>query len=163
FMRDEGYSSLRLVTASYHMRRSLLEFHRAMPEVTMIPHPVFPEGFRAGEWWRWPGTLNLLISEYSKFLAAVVRQALGIEAPSRPGGPRGQAVRPARSRGPRGPRPAAPPRHDSAPRHAVQHRLLAHHRRDVDHLHAASLAARRVGRPGDDARRRAVVARHAVA
>jgi uncharacterized SAM-binding protein YcdF (DUF218 family) len=90
FIRNEGYSSLRLVTASYHMRRSLLEFHRAMPGVTIIPHPVFPEGFRAGEWWRWPGTLNLLISEYSKFLAAMVRQFLGIEAPMRdvaPGAP----------------------------------------------------------------------------
>jgi hypothetical protein len=63
------------------MRRSLLEFHRAMPHVTMIPHPVFPEGFRAGEWWRWPGTLNLLISEYTKFLAAGLSQMLGIRAP----------------------------------------------------------------------------------
>jgi uncharacterized SAM-binding protein YcdF (DUF218 family) len=78
WIAEEGFSSLRLVTASYHMRRSLLEFRRAMPRVTMIPHPVFPEGFRAGDWWRWPGTLNLLISEYSKFLAAVTSQALGI-------------------------------------------------------------------------------------
>jgi uncharacterized SAM-binding protein YcdF (DUF218 family) len=90
FMQDEGYSSLRLVTASYHMRRSLLEFRRAMPGVTMIAHPVFPEGFRAGEWWRWPGTLMLLTSEYSKYLAATVRQALGIgllvrhQAPAEP-------------------------------------------------------------------------------
>lgn len=81
WMGEEGFSSLRLVTASYHMRRSLLEFRRAMPHVTMIPHPVFPEGFRAGDWWRWPGTLNLLISEYSKFLAAVVSQTLGIRPP----------------------------------------------------------------------------------
>jgi uncharacterized SAM-binding protein YcdF (DUF218 family) len=81
WMSQEHFTSLRLVTASYHMRRSLLEFHRAMPHVTMIPHPVFPEGFRAGEWWRWPGTLNLLISEYTKFLAAGLSQMLGIRAP----------------------------------------------------------------------------------
>lgn len=78
WMAQERFVSLRLVTASYHMRRSLLEFRRAMPNVTMIPHPVFPQGFRAGDWWRWPGTLNLLISEYTKFLAAVVSQTLGI-------------------------------------------------------------------------------------
>lgn len=78
WMAEEHFSSLRLVTASYHMRRSLLEFRHAMPHVTMIPHPVFPEGFRVGEWWRWPGTLNLVISEYSKFLAAIASQALGI-------------------------------------------------------------------------------------
>ena len=82
WMAQEHFSSLRLVTASYHMRRSLLEFRRAMPTVTMIPHPVFPQGFRAGDWWRWPGTLNLLISEYTKFLAAVVSQTLGIRAPA---------------------------------------------------------------------------------
>jgi len=86
WMEEEHFTSLRLVTASYHMRRSLLEFHHAMPDVTMIPHPVFPEGFRVGEWWRWPGTLNLLISEYSKFLAAIVRQTLGIYSSPAPAG-----------------------------------------------------------------------------
>ncbi len=84
WMAEEGFSSLRLVTASYHMRRSLLEFRRAMPQVAMIPHPVFPEGFRAGDWWRWPGTLNLLISEYTKFLGAAVRHAVGAPAPQPP-------------------------------------------------------------------------------
>jgi uncharacterized SAM-binding protein YcdF (DUF218 family) len=78
WMAEEGFSSLRLVTASYHMRRSLLEFRHAMPQVAMIPHPVFPEGFRAGDWWRWPGTLNLLINEYTKFLGATVRHAIGV-------------------------------------------------------------------------------------
>lgn len=95
WMAGEKFTSLRLVTASYHMRRSLLEFRHAMPAVTVILHPVFPEGFRVGEWWRWPGTLNLLISEYSKFLAAIVRQTLGIhQTPASPGdGALGSAVR----------------------------------------------------------------------
>ena len=88
WMRGEGFTSLRLVTASYHMRRSLVEFHRAMPQVTMIPHPVFPQGFRAGEWWRWPGTLHLLISEYSKYLAVVTSQALGVRGLLGDGTPR---------------------------------------------------------------------------
>jgi uncharacterized SAM-binding protein YcdF (DUF218 family) len=95
WMAQEQFSSLRLVTASYHMRRSLLEFRRAMPTAIMIPHPVFPQGFRAGEWWRWPGTLNLLISEYTKFVAAVVGQTLGIRAPT--GAPTRDGTTPAKS------------------------------------------------------------------
>lgn len=113
WMAEEGFSSLRLVTASYHMRRSLLEFRRAMPHVTMIPHPVFPGGFRAGEWWRWPGTLNLLISEYSKFLAAAVSQGLGIRPAllpltDSPTPKRGDPTTPARPVGP-AVAPSSPP------------------------------------------------------
>lgn len=84
WMAREGLSSLRLVTASYHMRRSLLEFHRAMPNARIVPHPVFPVGFRLAEWQRWPGTMSLLISEYSKYLVAAAAGALGITLPETP-------------------------------------------------------------------------------
>lgn len=69
----EGFSSLRLVTGAYHMPRSLLEFHHAMPQVRIVPHPVFPDAVKSREWWRWPGTAALLATEYSKYLAAIVR------------------------------------------------------------------------------------------
>jgi uncharacterized SAM-binding protein YcdF (DUF218 family) len=72
WIQVEGYKSLRLVTANYHMRRALLEFRRAMPEVQIIPHPVFPETVRE-RWWAWPGTLDLIIGEYDKYLWALVR------------------------------------------------------------------------------------------
>jgi uncharacterized SAM-binding protein YcdF (DUF218 family) len=72
----EGYTTLRLVTASYHMPRSVLEFRRAMPGVTIVPHPVFPERFRQAQWWRWPGTAAIIASEYTKYLLARVRLAL---------------------------------------------------------------------------------------
>ena len=72
WMRQEGFGSLRLVTANYHMRRALLEFTRAMPGVRIVPHPVFPESVRE-RWWAWPGTLDLLIGEYDKYLWALVR------------------------------------------------------------------------------------------
>ena len=68
--------SLRLVTAAYHMRRSLWEFHQAMPDVTIIPNPVFPDAVKSRDWWRWPGTAALLATEYSKYLAVVVRHWL---------------------------------------------------------------------------------------
>jgi uncharacterized SAM-binding protein YcdF (DUF218 family) len=73
WMRAEGYQSLRLVTANYHMRRSLSEFHHAMPSVTIIAHPVFPDKVKRDQWWLWPGTAHLIASEYTKFLAAQVR------------------------------------------------------------------------------------------
>ena len=66
-------SSLRLVTAAYHMPRSMLEFHHAMPGIRIVPHPVFPDHVKQDEWWAWPGTATLFISEYNKFLMAWVR------------------------------------------------------------------------------------------
>jgi len=73
WMRAGGFGSLRLVTAAYHMPRSLLEFHRAMPGLSIVPHPVFPDAFKQDQWWRWPGTIHLLALEYSKYLVAMVR------------------------------------------------------------------------------------------
>jgi uncharacterized SAM-binding protein YcdF (DUF218 family) len=75
WMRSEGYHSLRLVTAGYHMRRSLFEFARAMPEMRIIANPVFPEQVKA-DWWAWPGTAALIVGEYDKYLAARLRAAL---------------------------------------------------------------------------------------
>ena len=71
--RQQGIASIRLVTAAYHMPRSLLEFRQAMPMATIVPHPVFPESVKQLDWWAWPGTAALVISEYNKFLLAWAR------------------------------------------------------------------------------------------
>lgn len=73
WMRDQGFTSLRLVTAGYHMPRSLLEFRHTLPQAVLIPHPVFPEHVKQDRWWAWPGTASLIIGEYNKFLLAWVR------------------------------------------------------------------------------------------
>jgi len=73
WIRRQGYHSLRLVTAWYHMPRSRLEFERAMPNVEIVPQPVFPERIREGRWWAWHGTAALVIAEYAKYLAALFR------------------------------------------------------------------------------------------
>ncbi len=73
WVADEQVGSLRLVTGAYHMPRSLAEFRRVLPGVTIIPHPVFPDAVKSREWWRWPGTATLLATEYSKYLAAEIR------------------------------------------------------------------------------------------
>ena len=70
WMTEQKYSSLRLVTGAYHMPRSLLEFRHAMPAVTLVPHPVFPGHVKQDRWWAWPGTANLLVGEYVKYLFA---------------------------------------------------------------------------------------------
>jgi uncharacterized SAM-binding protein YcdF (DUF218 family) len=73
WMTSRKFRSLRLVTAAYHMPRSLLEFRYAMPGLTIVAHPVFPENVKRDRWWAWPGTASLVISEYNKFLFAWVR------------------------------------------------------------------------------------------
>ena len=75
WLNEQGLRSLRLVTAAYHMPRSLLEFRRAMPGVEIVPHPVFPEHVKQRNWWRWPGSASLIVSEYSKYLIALARGA----------------------------------------------------------------------------------------
>jgi uncharacterized SAM-binding protein YcdF (DUF218 family) len=72
WMRQQGFHSLRLVTAWYHMRRSLLEFERAMPEIEIVPHPVFPDQIAHEHWWTRRQTA-LLVSEYGKYLATLAR------------------------------------------------------------------------------------------
>ena len=74
WMDQEGYQSLRLVTASYHMPRSIREFQHHMPQVRLVPHAVFPAQFKRQQWWRWPGTASLILTEYAKYLMSSVRQ-----------------------------------------------------------------------------------------
>lgn len=76
WMRKEGFRTLHLVTANYHMPRSLLEFGEAMPEIEIRPHPVFPEHVKMDDWWRWPGTAALIVGEYNKYLIAISRHWL---------------------------------------------------------------------------------------
>lgn len=71
----EGVTSIRLVTAAYHMRRSMLEMSTAMPTLVIIPNPVFPSAVKA-DWWRWPGTASLIAREYTKFMLSWLRIAL---------------------------------------------------------------------------------------
>ena len=73
WMRDQNLGSLRLVTSAYHMPRSLLEFRRAMPDITIVPHPVLPEQNQPEGWKRWPGKAGLIVSEFSKYLVALIR------------------------------------------------------------------------------------------
>ena len=71
--RGNGITSIRLVTASYHMPRSLLELKHAMPGLEVRAHPVFPDHVKTDDWYRWPGTAALIIGEYMKLLVMPLR------------------------------------------------------------------------------------------
>jgi uncharacterized SAM-binding protein YcdF (DUF218 family) len=72
WMAEGGRTSLRLVTAAYHMPRSLSVFHRLMPDILIVPHPVFPESVDLQSWWRDWDVFTLLAGEYSKYLVSQV-------------------------------------------------------------------------------------------
>ena len=63
WVRQHGFRSIIVVTASYHMPPSLLELGRAMPDVVLHPHPVLPQQFREAPWWLQAASTKLLISE----------------------------------------------------------------------------------------------------
>lgn len=76
FIRARNIHSIRLVTASYHMKRSIHEFRTASPDVEILPDPVFPEGFRRDQWWEHENTRRLVFSEFYKYFAVLLRDIM---------------------------------------------------------------------------------------
>lgn len=72
WMREQGFRSLRLVTANYHLWRAEAELRRTMPDTVFILHPVVPAQMKR-DWWAWRGTTQLLALEYVKYLWSFVR------------------------------------------------------------------------------------------
>jgi uncharacterized SAM-binding protein YcdF (DUF218 family) len=65
--RANGLTSLRVVTAGYHMPRALLELRRALPGVELVPHPVGPAALREGALGH-ARAARLHLGEYVKYL-----------------------------------------------------------------------------------------------
>lgn len=81
WVRRQGIRSLALVTANYHLPRSLLLFHGAMANVEIVAHPVFSDRIKLANWWRHPGTASLLAGEFNKYLVVLLQTRLsGIKA-----------------------------------------------------------------------------------
>jgi uncharacterized SAM-binding protein YcdF (DUF218 family) len=70
------FSSLIIVTASYHMPRSLAEIALVMPGATLVPHPVIPRKLQGAPWWLRTDAARTLVSEYLKFLPVATRLAV---------------------------------------------------------------------------------------
>jgi uncharacterized SAM-binding protein YcdF (DUF218 family) len=63
-----GYKSLIIVTSSYHMRRSLLEFSQRLGEISLIPHPVSPASHKLSQI-----SLGQAWIQYGKYILALGR------------------------------------------------------------------------------------------
>jgi hypothetical protein len=64
------------------MPRAIVELSHEMPEIELIPFAVIGDRWRDEPWWASGATLRLLLSEYTKYLAAEMRVRLadlGIE------------------------------------------------------------------------------------
>ena len=72
WIKDRGFTSIRLVTANYHMRRAALEFRRVLPRIRIVTHPVFPHPVNPGPWWQNMTALSVVAGEYNKYLAALL-------------------------------------------------------------------------------------------
>ena len=66
------FSTIRLVTANYHLARADLELRRLMPGHAIRSWPVIPPDLQLNGWYlHWP-TVKLLAKEYVKYLLARV-------------------------------------------------------------------------------------------
>ncbi len=68
-----GFTSLIVVTSSYHMPRTMVELRRAMSGIELIPFAVEPSKVSIGSWWSNPNTARLLLLEYIKYVPSLVR------------------------------------------------------------------------------------------
>jgi uncharacterized SAM-binding protein YcdF (DUF218 family) len=74
--RRNGYTTLILVTADYHMPRARLELKSALPEAQIIPYPIATSEISAADWWKTGLGAQRMILEYTKYLAVLGRETL---------------------------------------------------------------------------------------
>lgn len=72
--KSKGYGSLIVVTADYHMPRSMLELRAAMPDVKLHAYPVKTD-LNAHRWWKTTSSARRMVVEYCKYLAILGREA----------------------------------------------------------------------------------------
>jgi uncharacterized SAM-binding protein YcdF (DUF218 family) len=100
--RGRGYRSLIVVTSSYHLPRSLVEFARLMPGMRVVGYPaVSSRHLQLDDWWRHAPTLRLLAGEYVKLLGSAARLGLARIAPGEQQAPPAREPQPHTADGPR--------------------------------------------------------------
>lgn len=70
WIEQNNIRSITIVTANYHVPRSLLEFKKTMPNIYVESYPVLTKGFRLHKWWTHAKTIKLLCKECFKYLAS---------------------------------------------------------------------------------------------
>ncbi|MBP7252000.1 MAG: YdcF family protein [Alphaproteobacteria bacterium] len=74
WLAHDKFSQVILVTAHYHMLRSLYEFRLLDAAQHVIhPYPVAPTRVQLVDWWQRPRTATLLVTEYCKYLITLLR------------------------------------------------------------------------------------------
>ncbi len=76
WISSKNIRSILLVTSNYHMPRAVSEFNAAVPGLTLIPAPVFPDNFNMNGWWQRDDDRDRLLTEYHKLLAGKLRHWL---------------------------------------------------------------------------------------
>ena len=76
FLKERRVTTIRLITANYHMRRALHEFRNVMPDVTIIADPVSPKEFARENWWKNDIGRRVIFGEFYKYMAVLLRDAL---------------------------------------------------------------------------------------
>ncbi|MBV9348719.1 MAG: YdcF family protein [Pseudolabrys sp.] len=73
WVRERGFNSIIVVTSSWHMPRAMVELTHQLPETKLIAFPVVSEKIRSEPWLTNPEISKLLLSEYLKYVFALVR------------------------------------------------------------------------------------------
>lgn len=73
WVNSHAYRRVILVTNNYHMPRSLLEMRRFLQGADLLPYPVVNTRLDDGAWLARPDAVRVLFTEYTKYLAALVR------------------------------------------------------------------------------------------
>ena len=76
WVRERGFRSLIVVTSSYHMPRTMAELAKQMPDIVLIPFPVVSDKLRNEPWWTSAPTARLILSEYAKYIFALLRMRI---------------------------------------------------------------------------------------
>lgn len=76
WLRREGFTSIYLVTANYHIPRALLEFKDRAPDLDIVPFPVAPDNLDMKAWWENASLRGLVLKEYIKYVTVYILQKL---------------------------------------------------------------------------------------
>ena len=76
WVERQGFHSLIVVTANYHMPRSIAELSYAMPGVRLIAYPVDPRAQGASVWWADGQMIRAMGREYLKYVRCTARMSV---------------------------------------------------------------------------------------
>ena len=76
WVRQHRFTSLTVVTAVYHMPRSLVELRRVLGDVRLEPWPTRRGDDDPGRWWHDSATFRRVTLEFHKYVFSLVRARL---------------------------------------------------------------------------------------